>query len=266
MTNQPPSDSAQDSAEDSVQEEADDSDSKDEIDVNNAIDSRDRADVARLIAGDASSTEACNRTSEKRRDEPADGREETAEQSLRESWMIGPLRPWLVQIARCEIPVEMRGRIDPSDVAQQALVDAWRGESGFRGTTHGQRLAWLKVIVRRVILQQQRHAFAVKRGAGGERAWADAMARSSLRIEELAVGAEPAPEEAVENAEQSLRVAEAVGQLPDEYRRVVEMRHFQDQSHAAIAAQLGKSPAAVRMLWVRALVELRRIANLGSAT
>ncbi len=188
-----------------------------------------------------------------------DARSEQAESSLRQSWTIGPLRPWLVQVARREIPLDMRGRIDPSDVAQQALVDAWRGEEKFRGTTHGQRLAWLKVILRRAILQQQRQLLAVKRGAGQERAWADALARSSLRIEELAIGADPEPDELVENAELGLRVASAVQQLPEEYRRVVEMRHFQDQSHAAIAAQLGKSPAAVRMLWVRALIELRRL-------
>lgn len=98
-------------------------------------------------------------------------------------------------------------------------------------------------------------------GALGPSAVADAMAHTSLRIEELAVGKEPAPDEVVDNAEQSLLVAEAIEKLPEDYRRVIELRHFHGHSHASVAAEIGRSAAATRMLWVRALVELRRIVN-----
>ena len=46
------------------------------------------------------------------------------ESSLRSSWSIGPLRPWLLHVAHQEIPHDMRGKIDPSDVVQEALLDA----------------------------------------------------------------------------------------------------------------------------------------------
>ena len=45
--------------------------------------------------------------------------------------------------------------------------------------------------------------------------------------------------------------------LPDDQRRVVELRHFDGRTHAEIADELGRSTAAVRMLWVRALRNLR---------
>ncbi len=190
------------------------------------------------------------------------GNNDDPESSLRASWSIGPLRPWLMRIAERELPAELRGKIDPSDVVQQTLLDAWRGESGFRGSSHPQRLAWLRVILRRVVLQHRRGLLqTAKRGAGAQRAVADAMAHTSLRIEELAVGKEPAPDEVVDNAEQSLLVAEAIEKLPEDYRRVIELRHFHGHSHASVAAEIGRSAAATRMLWVRALVELRRIVN-----
>ncbi|MFK8113352.1 MAG: sigma-70 family RNA polymerase sigma factor [Rubripirellula sp.] len=181
------------------------------------------------------------------------------EESLRASWSIGPLRPWLLRIAKQEIPVDLRGKVDPSDLVQQTLLDAWRADAGFQGQTHGQRLAWLRVILRRVVLQQRRGMLAVKRGEGNEKVFADAINRTSLRIEELAVGREPAPEEKVADAELALLVAQAIDKLSEDYRRVIELRHFQQESHASIAAKLNRSPAASRMLWVRALVELKRI-------
>lgn len=181
------------------------------------------------------------------------------ESSLRASWSIGPLRPWLMRIAEQEIPADLRGKVEASDIVQEALLDAWRGEKGFRGTSHPQRLAWLRMILRRVVLQHQRGNHAAKRGGNRQQVAADALARTSMRIDELAVGKDPSPDEVVDQAEQSLLVAAALEQLPSDYRRVIEGRHLRQQSHASIAAELGRSPEAIRMLWVRALVELRRV-------
>ncbi|QDT13811.1 sigma-70 family RNA polymerase sigma factor [Planctomycetes bacterium K23_9] len=188
--------------------------------------------------------------------EPAE--HDDPESSLRESWSIGPLRSWLVQIARRELPQDLQGKLDPSDIAQQTMLDAWRGEQGFQGTTHVQRLAWLRVILRRVVLQHHRKAMAVKRGEGAERAVTDVIGQASVRIEELATGDEPQPDEGVANSERSLLLASAIEGLPEDYRRVIEMRHFQSMTHEEIAKNLGRSNAATRVLWVRALAALRK--------
>lgn len=181
------------------------------------------------------------------------------ESDLRESWSIGPLRPWLMMIAQRELPGDLRGRIDPSDLVQQTLLDAWNGQSAFQGTSHGQRLTWLRVILRRVVLQQRRRLLQTqKRGQGAERALVDAIDQSSLRIEQLAVGEQPLPDEVVENAEQSLQVTSALERLSPDYRRVIELRHFEQQSYESVAAAMDRTPEAARMLWVRALVQLRR--------
>lgn len=185
--------------------------------------------------------------------------ESNPEQSLRASWSIGPLRPWLQRIAQQELPADLRGKIDPSDLVQQTLLDAWRGESQFQGQTHGQRLAWLRVILRRVVLQHRRGLMADKRGGGKERLINEAIDRTSVRIEELAVGKEAAPDEQVGDAEQALAVAAAIERLPEDYRRVIELRHFHQMSHASVAQELDRSPEATRMLWVRALAELRKV-------
>lgn len=58
-------------------------------------------------------------------------------------------------------------------------------------------------------------------------------------------------------AEETLALAEALQRLPEDQRRVIELRHFEGKSHQQIAELLQRSPAAIRMLWVRALRNLR---------
>ena len=68
-----------------------------------------------------------------------------------------------------------------------------------------------------------------------------------LLVSDLAVNAAESP------------LADALEQLPQDQRRVIELRHFDELSHAAIASKLNKSEAAVRMLWVRGLRSLQKL-------
>jgi hypothetical protein len=50
----------------------------------------------------------------------------------------------------------------------------------------------------------------------------------------------------------------AVYCVPSDYREVLHLRNMESLSHKKIAERMEKSPAAVRMLWIKALRELRR--------
>jgi RNA polymerase sigma factor (sigma-70 family) len=65
------------------------------------------------------------------------------------------------------------------------------------------------------------------------------------------------PQEQAQRREQAVLVLAALEHLPEEYRKVVDLRNFQDLPFAAIAEQLDRSVAAVRQLWVRAVRRLR---------
>lgn len=45
--------------------------------------------------------------------------------------------------------------------------------------------------------------------------------------------------------------------LPDDYRTVIMNRNLEDLSHEEVAERMNRTPGAVRMLWLRALAELR---------
>ncbi|MBY0461087.1 MAG: hypothetical protein K2V38_27510, partial [Gemmataceae bacterium] len=57
--------------------------------------------------------------------------------------------------------------------------------------------------------------------------------------------------------EQSARMAEAVGRLPDEMQQVLLGRLAEDLDYAALAVRLGRSVGAVRMLYLRSLRKLK---------
>lgn len=178
-----------------------------------------------------------------------------AEAALSSSWSLGSLRPWLKIVAERELPAALRGRVEASDIVQQTLLDAWRGLQGFRGTTQAERLAWLRMILRRVVLQQRRSRFGTQKRAG-ERLQSE-LDLTDSRIGLLAGGDKPTPDEQAAANETSLLLAQALESLPADDRQLIRWRHFDELSHDEIAARLGCSPAAVRMRWVRALRNLR---------
>jgi RNA polymerase sigma-70 factor (ECF subfamily) len=71
----------------------------------------------------------------------------------------------------------------------------------------------------------------------------------------------PAPEPSVEPdlvaIERQARLYRLVGQLPDEQRRVIEMRFVEQKSIREVAAVLGKSEGAVKQLQFRGIEGLR---------
>lgn len=163
-------------------------------------------------------------------------------------------------LAERQLHAGLRGKLDASDVVQQTLMDAWKGQEGFRGTTHGERMAWLRVILTRVILRADRDLLKTeKRGEGREKTLQSAIDQTSIRIEQMAIGRERDPVSAAVGAEQTLKLAAALEQLPDDYRLVLQLRHIDGRSHAEIAEQLGRTSAATRMLWVRALEALKKV-------
>ena len=192
-----------------------------------------------------------------------DGLDEEAsrsEDSLRSSWSIGPLRPWLKLLAERQLSPALRGRIDPSDVVQQTLVDAWRGHQDFRGTTQAERLAWLRTILKRTLIRCNRDQLrTIKRGQGREQQLQAALEQDSVRLSHLAVDDRSGPESLAGKAEQTLHLAAALDSLSPEYREVLLLRHIDGLSHKQIAERLGRSNAATRMLWIRALEKLRSV-------
>ena len=165
---------------------------------------------------------------------------------------------WLRLMARLQLDPRWGRKFDASDVAQQTLLEAWKAESQFRGNSDGERIAWLRTILGRVISREVRqYTGTLKRDPNRELDIPTALERSSVMLAGLLADNAPSPSMHADNREQQMIIAEAIESLSEDYREVIVLRNLQGLSHAEVAVRLDRTESAVRMLWLRALKQLR---------
>lgn len=72
------------------------------------------------------------------------------------------------------------------------------------------------------------------------------------------------PEQVVLIADEQTRIAALLAPLPADYRRVIELRVLDGRSTNEVAALMGRSPGAIRILQHRAITTLRKQMHEGS--
>jgi RNA polymerase sigma-70 factor (ECF subfamily) len=175
-------------------------------------------------------------------------------------------RSWLALLARLQVDGRFRGKFDPSDLVQQTLLEAVRAWPQFRGRTEAELAAWLRRILARVLAHEARHYLdAQRRDLCREVSLEQALAESSCRLGDAVQATGTSPSQNAMRHERALRLADALGRLPDDYRDVILMRNIEGLSHDDIARRMERSVGSVRMLWARALARLRQeLETLGS--
>jgi RNA polymerase sigma-70 factor, ECF subfamily len=167
-------------------------------------------------------------------------------------------QPWLEVLARLEIDSRYQAKFSASDAVQQTLLEAWQGRDQFRGTSEGERQAWLRKILANQLARLARHYGAVqKRDAAREVPLDQSLANSSLRLGNLLAGDGSSPSAQAIRHERQVLLADVLDRLPADYREVLILRNLEDLPHDEVARRMNRSPGAVRMLWLRALTQLR---------
>jgi RNA polymerase sigma-70 factor (ECF subfamily) len=164
-------------------------------------------------------------------------------------------RDYLHLLARLQLGPRLRGRLDPSDVVQETLLKAHAALDQFRGRTEAERVAWLRRILAHTLADAARQ---FDRQQGDQHVSLEqALGESSARLESWLAAEAPAPNARVEREEQLLRLATALGRLPEDQRTAIELRHLQGYSVPAIAEMTGRTVASVAGLLRRGLKALR---------
>ncbi len=162
--------------------------------------------------------------------------------------LFAPWREVLRLQADRLLGAELSARLDPSDVVQEALSQAYTQLDDFRGGCEGEWVNWLRSMVAGQAANARRFHTADKRAPGREDGDVAACARGG-----------PTPEELAQLREEDARLAAALAQLPDAMRAVIVRRVFHREPFEAVAQALGRSPGAARVLWTRALRRLQQL-------
>jgi RNA polymerase sigma-70 factor (ECF subfamily) len=166
-------------------------------------------------------------------------------------------RAYLRLLARTRFPAMLQGKIDPSDLVQQTLLNAHRASDQFRGQTLAEQTAWLRRIFANTLANAIRDFTREARDVGLERSLQASLDESSLRLEAWLASDHTPPAEAAERNEELLQLADCLAKLPEVQREVLLKRYCEGCSLAAIAEQLGRTRPSVASLLRRGLSSLR---------
>jgi RNA polymerase sigma-70 factor (ECF subfamily) len=143
------------------------------------------------------------------------------------------------------------------------MLKAHRHFTQFKGRSEAEFLAWLRQILLSSLAHfVEQHLLAAKRNIRREISIEDcASLAGGASRQPIALGTPPgqSPSAEVRQREASKILSNRLEQLSPRYRDVLLLRNIQGLSFDEIAIQLHCTPAAVRMVWLRAIQKLRAI-------
>lgn len=167
-------------------------------------------------------------------------------------------RSYLCLLARQQLGAKLRGKLDASDVVQEALFQAHACRGQFRGTTEPERIGWLQAILMNTLAGAFRQFGRLRRDVDLEVSLETQLRESSTRLANFLVSDASSPSEKVGRHEQLLELAAALSELPVDQREAIEMHHLQGMTLSQIAEVMERSKPSVAGLIFRGVTTVRR--------
>jgi RNA polymerase sigma-70 factor (ECF subfamily) len=171
-------------------------------------------------------------------------------------------RDRLRRMVAVRLDPRLRGRIDPSDVIQDAMLEAALRLREYAADPQWSFFLWLRMLTAQRLRVVHRHHLGVQaRDASREvsiyRSVGPEASTMSMVVQLL--GHDPRPSEAAVRLERKLRVQQALEAMEPIDREVLALRHFERLTKPEAARVLGISEAAVAQRYFRALKRLRDV-------
>lgn len=156
----------------------------------------------------------------------------------------------------------LRGRIDPSDVIQEAYVDASTGLAEYAARAEMPFFLWLRWLAgMKLNALHRKHLGFRMRDAGREVPFERAAMppATSVALAAHLLGRLTKASEVAVRQERKARLQEAIESMDDLDREVLVLRHFEELTNAETAQALGLQESAASKRYIRALKKLKDI-------
>lgn len=174
--------------------------------------------------------------------------------------LLGMYRNYLSLLARVQVDTDLRAKADASDVVQETLMQATRDFNQFRGETEAEFVAWLRQIMANTgAAMVRKYKSTKRRDVRREQSIEQQLNRTSMALGGLIAARDPAPSRIASRKEEVVVLADALAQLPDDYREVLVLHHLEGLALAEIARRMGRSVDAAKGLRTRAFMKLRSL-------
>jgi RNA polymerase sigma-70 factor (ECF subfamily) len=199
------------------------------------------------------------------------GNSEETDRLLRQAAQ-GDLREWgalleshrkrLRRMVALRLDPRLQGRIDASDVIQEAFLEASQRLPEYAARPTMPFFLWLRFLTGQKLMELHRkHLGTRKRDASREVSlYHGALpAASSAALAAQLVGHDTRPSEAAIRAERKIRLQEALNRMEPLDREVLALRHFEQLTNAETARVLDLQASAASKRYLRALQKLKDI-------
>jgi RNA polymerase sigma-70 factor (ECF subfamily) len=166
----------------------------------------------------------------------------------------------LRQMLRLRLDRRLQGRVDPSDVLQEAYLDLAARLPDYARERPMPTFLWLRLVAGQRLAQVHRqHLGAALRDAGREVSlYRGALPQaSSASLAAQLLGRFTTASQAAIRAERQLQLQEALNSMHEMDREILALRHFEALSNGESAEVLGLSKTAANNRYIRALGRLR---------
>jgi RNA polymerase sigma-70 factor (ECF subfamily) len=171
-------------------------------------------------------------------------------------------RPRLRRMVELRLDPRLQGRLDASDVIQEAYMTASVQLADYLKKPTIPFYLWLRLVTGQKLIALHRHHLGTKARDAGRQISLDRgalPAASSAALASQLIGREPSPSEAAREVEQRRWLQEALDRMNSLDREVVALRHIEQLTNAETAEVLGLEPSAASKRYVRALERLKEI-------
>jgi RNA polymerase sigma-70 factor (ECF subfamily) len=168
----------------------------------------------------------------------------------------------LEQMVRLRMDRRLQGRLDPSDVLQEAFLECSRRLDEYRAKPDMSPFVWLRFLTAQKLVDVHRvHLGAKMRDAGQEVSLyrGSLPHASSASLAAQLLGRLTSASRAAIRVETQIRVQEALNSMEPIDREVLALRHFEMLSNDEAAQVLGVKKTAASNRYLRAIKRLRQI-------
>ena len=154
----------------------------------------------------------------------------------------------------------LNGRVSPSDVLQDAYIDAMKRVEHYLEKPDMPFFVWLRLVAGQRLVEVHRHHLGAQMRDAGQEVSIDRggpSAATSMCLARHLAAANSTPSQAAMREEFVAQVEEVLEGMDPIDREVLALRHFEELSNQQVAEVLGLDKGAASKRYVRALVRLK---------
>ena len=176
--------------------------------------------------------------------------------------LFAQFRDRLRRMVKLRMDRRLYGRLDASDVLQEAYLDVARRSREYAESPDMPVYLWLRFLTtQRLLAADRRHLQAQKRDAGQEIVLHRGVMpqASSVSLAAKLLGHLTSPSLAAQRAELRIKLQEVLNAMDPLDREILTLRHFEELSNNETAEVLGIQKSAASNRYIRALKRLKEV-------